>query len=267
LAQLRASHERVKQELAEINYELAWRKFLRKYSPNQPRVPAGNPDGGQWTSGGGASGGAPANGSDGQVLSDESPDPIRPSAQYAQNEPRGRAIDLLEEQRLGGHAIEGHVGKSQDFLLARVRRQALDAERDGYAEGLKVGSFSSLESANKLVSATVARNPALVDLVASGRSGRKELDARFDAPTVMRHTPGRSDRSPIFVIHMMCGSLLCAMAAQRRAFASIRHIPGTSDGDRHGQSGNGILYRSNRGAIFSDVEERRRIPSGESLSH
>jgi len=28
----------------------------RKYSPNQPRVPAGNPDGGQWTSGGGGSG-------------------------------------------------------------------------------------------------------------------------------------------------------------------------------------------------------------------
>ena len=27
-------------------------KFLRKYSPDQPRVPAGNPDGGQWTSGG-----------------------------------------------------------------------------------------------------------------------------------------------------------------------------------------------------------------------
>jgi hypothetical protein len=25
----------------------------RKYSPDQPRVPAGNPDGGQWTSGGG----------------------------------------------------------------------------------------------------------------------------------------------------------------------------------------------------------------------
>ena len=26
----------------------------RKYSPDQPRVPAGNPDGGQWTSGSGA---------------------------------------------------------------------------------------------------------------------------------------------------------------------------------------------------------------------
>jgi hypothetical protein len=68
-------------------------------------------------------------------------------------------------------------------LLARIRREALDAERDGYADGLKVGSFSSLEAANKLVNATVARNPAKVDLVASGRSGRQELDARFDAPT------------------------------------------------------------------------------------
>ena len=29
----------------------------RRYAPDQPRVPAGNPDGGQWTSGGGFSGG------------------------------------------------------------------------------------------------------------------------------------------------------------------------------------------------------------------
>ena len=30
--------------------------LARKYDPNQPRVPAGNPDGGQWTSGGGENG-------------------------------------------------------------------------------------------------------------------------------------------------------------------------------------------------------------------
>ena len=29
---------------------VALRYWLRKYSPGQPRVPAGNPDGGQWTS-------------------------------------------------------------------------------------------------------------------------------------------------------------------------------------------------------------------------
>jgi hypothetical protein len=35
------------------------RPWVLKYSPDQPRVPAGNPDGGQWTSegGGGATGG------------------------------------------------------------------------------------------------------------------------------------------------------------------------------------------------------------------
>jgi hypothetical protein len=40
--------------LAEVKYELAWRRLVRKYSPDQPRVPAGNSDGGQWTGGGGA---------------------------------------------------------------------------------------------------------------------------------------------------------------------------------------------------------------------
>ena len=34
-----------------LEYELC--RFQRKYSRNQPRVPAGNSDGGQWTSGGG----------------------------------------------------------------------------------------------------------------------------------------------------------------------------------------------------------------------
>jgi len=59
-AELRASHERVKAELAEINYELAWRRILRKFRPDQPRVPAGSPQGGQWTSGDGGGGGAGA---------------------------------------------------------------------------------------------------------------------------------------------------------------------------------------------------------------
>jgi hypothetical protein len=50
---LQAQQDRLCEMMAEINYEFAWRKFLRKYSPSQPRVPAGNPDGGQWTSGAG----------------------------------------------------------------------------------------------------------------------------------------------------------------------------------------------------------------------
>jgi hypothetical protein len=59
-----------------------------KFDPNQPRVPAGNPDGGQWTSTGSGSGrGAGRN--DQRVLSDASPDNgWKPGAQYAQNAPR-----------------------------------------------------------------------------------------------------------------------------------------------------------------------------------
>jgi hypothetical protein len=57
VAELAAERElllRLKGELAAIKAELKFRRFLRalKYSPDQPRKPAGNPDGGQWTSGG-----------------------------------------------------------------------------------------------------------------------------------------------------------------------------------------------------------------------
>jgi hypothetical protein len=46
----------LKSELAAIRADIRRQKLLRAlkaYDPNQPRVPAGNPDGGQWTSGGG----------------------------------------------------------------------------------------------------------------------------------------------------------------------------------------------------------------------
>jgi hypothetical protein len=52
LAEIRRTHARLKAEVAALKSELKFRQLLRalKYSPDQPRVPAGNPDGGQWTS-------------------------------------------------------------------------------------------------------------------------------------------------------------------------------------------------------------------------
>lgn len=48
LAQLRTEHAalRLEWELLKLKFGLG-----RKYDPDQPRVPAGNPDGGQWTNG------------------------------------------------------------------------------------------------------------------------------------------------------------------------------------------------------------------------
>ena len=47
---------RLRSELAAIKAELALRQLLRTakaYNPNQPRVPAGSREGGQWTNGSG----------------------------------------------------------------------------------------------------------------------------------------------------------------------------------------------------------------------
>jgi hypothetical protein len=85
---------RVRWHLAALRFEHAMLRHARalrsKYDPNQPRVPAGNSDGGQWTWG---SGGVrvsifqdPAESSpSGFVLSDAAPDPLIEGAQYAQS--------------------------------------------------------------------------------------------------------------------------------------------------------------------------------------
>jgi len=91
-----------------------WRRFVprdaadhpfalyeRKYRPDQPRVPAGNSDGGQWTADGGGGGSGspgsqptskPAPINDPRVISDATPDnDWKPGAQYAQVE-MGRLV-------------------------------------------------------------------------------------------------------------------------------------------------------------------------------
>jgi len=60
---------------------------LRKadFNPDEPRVPVGNADGGQWTAEG-----ENGNSSDSRVLSDATPDDVwKPGAQYAANDPSG----------------------------------------------------------------------------------------------------------------------------------------------------------------------------------
>jgi hypothetical protein len=95
-SQLRALLD-LKAEILKLHSDLAFERFKRTYSrwaheqelrrkagfrPDQLRVPAGNPDGGQWTAEGGGI-------NDPRVLSDAIPDPIRPGAQYASSASRG----------------------------------------------------------------------------------------------------------------------------------------------------------------------------------
>jgi hypothetical protein len=71
-------------ELALKNLDRVWRKA--GFNPGQPRVPAGNPDGGQWIGAGGGEEGVGFD--DPRILSDATPDyEWKPGAQYASTRP------------------------------------------------------------------------------------------------------------------------------------------------------------------------------------
>jgi hypothetical protein len=177
------------------------RSHVIKYNPDQPRIPAGSPHGGEWTSGEGGSaidaGSAPLA---------PAPQPSGRGPQYAALDPgtrtdaspaaaattqvaagpgqSGYPIDLLEEEQRGGHTIAQHVGKSSQFLSSIITDQEIRSQRHGdLAQGLKEGSFTSLEAANKLVNSTVASNQTEVNLVASGLLPIAIVDAKFSSPT------------------------------------------------------------------------------------
>lgn len=85
------------------------------FNPNQPRVPAGNPDGGQWTGGGGGAG-------DGPVLSDANPDFFtKPGTRVAQARGPNRGSTI----RVGNRRLPATVGQSMRFGAADRRAKQL----------------------------------------------------------------------------------------------------------------------------------------------
>jgi hypothetical protein len=86
--------------------------FVQKYSPDQPRAPAGNPDGGQWTSGGGES-------TNSRVISDATPDNAWvPGAQYAGGIEEGEG-----ENRIGGEPVEATPAQQARLAVTEARWQ------------------------------------------------------------------------------------------------------------------------------------------------
>lgn len=58
----------------------------------------------------------------------------------------------------------------------------------GFVVGLRKGSFTDLEAANRLVNATLLRNRVKVERVVEGKASRAALDALFG---------GRPERRPL----------------------------------------------------------------------
>lgn len=138
---------------------------LRGYDPDQPRIPAGQSGGGRWTDGNSSEADDRDNNIQFVSLQDEAQD------RYS--------VNLEEEERKqGGHTLSKHVGKSDEEMLQRVRR-----ERYGFifstVARYRAGSFDSRESANDFVNRTLEQNAPEVDQVASGESERAFVTARF----------------------------------------------------------------------------------------
>ncbi len=156
-------------------YARFWVESKAGFNPDQPRVPAGNPDGGQWIGIGGQ-------------------DATR--VRLAQTDRlAGYPVDLRDEEARGGHTIEKHVSKSPEALVAQVRTAFLQDER---AFDSRAGSFSSLEAATKLVNSTLSQNRAIVDLVASGLRPREVVISRFGSVTGFEAVMPTARSQPFF---------------------------------------------------------------------
>jgi hypothetical protein len=103
-------------ELALKNLDYVWRKA--GFNPGQPRVPAGNPDGGQWIGVGG--GGEGLGFDDPRILSDAAPDDeLKPGAQYASNRP---PLGQFPGATPGQHARFAAAAARADSAIRQVQQ-------------------------------------------------------------------------------------------------------------------------------------------------
>jgi hypothetical protein len=94
----------------------------------------------------------------------------------------GRPVELLDEEAAGGHTVNQHVGKSDGYLLTRVRGEQVQFGIFTVSRK-RAGSFPSVEAANKLVNATLAENAGAVAAVSAGKSPGAFITSEFQAPT------------------------------------------------------------------------------------
>lgn len=124
---------------------------LHLFNPNQPRVPGGHPDGGQWTDGDGV-------------------------------------IPIADNDRPGGdrylnpHILDRHVGKSDAELIERMERETFHTIYKSYYLD-RNGSFASIEDARDLIRRTLDMNPDALARVVNNQSEQEFLTYRFGFET------------------------------------------------------------------------------------
>ena len=101
---------------------------------------------------------------------------------------------LEAHENAGGHLIERHVGKSEQWLIDRVKRENVSA----------ASSFRDLPEAERFVAETLALHQDRIDAWVGGQGGnRLVIDARFDASTGISGERGDSSAQDVFSVRLV----------------------------------------------------------------
>ena len=101
---------------------------------------------------------------------------------------------LEAHEDAGGHLIERHVGKSEQWLLDRVDRENISA----------ASSFRDLPGAEHIVAQTIALHQDRIDAWVGGQGGnRLVVDARFDASTGISVERGDDAARDVFSVRLV----------------------------------------------------------------
>lgn len=261
IAALRRDLEQLAQSFRDACREAnPWlRSYVLKYSPDEPRVPPGNPDGGQWTSVG-RSGSSndlpdwsdekadtiPGNGylspipaNDARVISDATPDNTwKPGAQYAQ-------ISVQNNAKSNNPAID-RTTETLLQTLARVHALLGDGSGPWYGSRIHLAFASDVRAQNLsgIGRSGVEQSFSLGDIADYGEDGTIKVDvymrddlgniiAIWDVKTGgavlsggrvrrLRAEAGVGADVPIIELHVTRGATLKA-----RTLGSVVHIVAT----------------------------------------
>ena len=174
-------------------------RLEERFNPDQPRVPAGNADGGQWTGGGGTDAFAGGEGND----------RLEPARNYS--------VNLAEEDARGGHAVRDHVGKKDSELVEIVRNNVYRGPvADLY--GASFSSYESLDAANDFTNQILREYEAVVDQVALGTVDDAWLPRRFGYPTGREAFRAGANREIVVRLTYNAGVYVVHDARTRRGY-------------------------------------------------
>lgn len=129
---------------------------------------------------------------DAHLASSDVDGPDAPDGPGAPAEVPGGGLEAHEAA--GGHLIERHVGKSEQWLVDRVRRDNISA----------ASSFRDIDEAEHFVAETLSEHQGRIDAWVDGQGGnRLVVDATFDASTGISVKRGESKAEDVFSVRLV----------------------------------------------------------------